>query len=56
MLSVLAVQERLICELDTAVALRLVGVDGGVVSGGGTETVTVVFAFIEPAELVAVRV
>ena len=33
--SVLAVHESVICELETAVALRPVGVEGGVVSGGG---------------------
>ena len=34
-LSVEAVQERLIWALETGVALTLVGVEGGVVSGGG---------------------
>lgn len=38
------------------VAERLVGVEGGVVSGGGIETVTVVLALAEPAEFEAVRV
>jgi hypothetical protein len=48
-----AVHDRLICEDETAVALRLVGTDGGVVFG---DTVTVRFAVAEPALLVAVSV
>jgi hypothetical protein len=39
MLSVLAVQDRLTAEEDTAVAERLVGVEGGVVSGLTTKVV-----------------
>ena len=38
-LSVEAVQERLICAVETAVTVRLPGALGGVVSGGGTEDV-----------------
>jgi hypothetical protein len=39
---VLGVHERFICEVDTAVAERLVGVDGGVVSGVGVEVDVVI--------------
>jgi hypothetical protein len=38
-LSVEAVQERLIWELDTAVTVKFPGAVGGVVSGGGAEEV-----------------
>ncbi len=48
-LSVLADQDRVIWLDDTAVAERLVGVEGEVVSGVGVaERVTVVFAVAEP--------
>ena len=45
MLSVLAVHERLTCEVETAVALRLVGAEGAAVSG---MKVTVAFADAVP--------
>ena len=41
------VHDRLICVEETAVAERLVGVLGGVVSEGGV-TVTVALAFVVP--------
>jgi hypothetical protein len=54
MLSEEAVHDKLICDDDTAVAERLVGVEGGVLSG--TVTVTVVWAVTDPCGFVAVRV
>jgi hypothetical protein len=53
-LSVEAVQESAIWLLDEDIALRFVGVDGAIVSGAVTVTVT--DALTEPAEFVAVRV
>jgi hypothetical protein len=53
-LSLEAVQDRLICELETAVAVRLVGTVGGSVSGG--TTVTTAADEVEPSVFVALRV
>jgi hypothetical protein len=49
-LSVDALQERLICELDTAVAVRPVGVDGTWVSVGGGATERVVNVWFTEVE------
>ena len=53
-LSLEAVQDRSILELETAVALRLVGTVGGSVSGG--TTVTTAADEVEPSVFVALRV
>ena len=55
-LSVEAVQERLIWLEDTAVAVKLVGTDGAVVSRETGFTVSVVWNVALPMGLVAVKV